>query len=300
MQHTEPFIILIDKPTGISSHTCLQRVKRLLNVKKMGHTGSLDPLASGMLPICANRATKCADFLLTSDKMYLVGAQLGATTTTGDAEGERLTQQSVPHYADEEILNTLELFIGSSTQVPPMYSALKHQGQPLYRLARKGIHVERQPRSIHIYDIQLQAYDPASQTLVLRVHCSKGTYIRTLIEDIGKQLGCGAFVATLRREAVGAFTPDRMISVQDLEIYIQKQRLDNAAPFIVSLSEVFHSYPVIELSEAEFVDLQHGRPYKGLVSSHIHNTYALYHQERCVGVLQVDSMEQCRITLLQL
>lgn len=283
------FILLIDKPAGISSHACLQRAKRLLGIKKIGHTGSLDPLASGMLPMCVNHATKCADLMLTSDKMYFVTAQLGATTTTGDAEGDILTQQPVPTYPHEKILTTLESFLGASTQIPPMYSALKHQGQPLYRLARKGLQVDRQPRCIQIYELRLRNYDPQSQTLSLSVRCSKGTYIRTLVEDIGQKLGCGAFVATLRREGVGKFTADRMICLENLEVYLQTHPVSEQAPFVVALSEVFQSYPVIELTETELAEIRFGRL---CVLGASEGIYALHVQKQCIGILRTHNKKQ--------
>lgn len=211
----EPYIILIDKPLGISSNVCLQRTKRMLRAKKAGHTGSLDPLASGMLPICLNRATKFADFLLATDKTYQVTAKLGITTTTGDAEGEVTAHLPVPAFTREQLLAVLSEFQGEITQIPPMYSALKHQGQPLYRYARKGMEIDRQPRHISIHDLNLLSY--TDDEFSCEVTCTKGTYIRTLIEDIGKRLGCGAHVIMLRRISVGLFNAKQMITLEQLE-----------------------------------------------------------------------------------
>jgi tRNA pseudouridine55 synthase len=211
----DPYIILIDKPLGISSNVCLQRTKRLLKAKKAGHTGSLDPLASGMLPICLNRATKFADFLLATDKTYQVTAKLGITTTTGDAEGEILSSLPVPTLTRDQLLAVLTEFKGDITQIPPMYSALKHQGQPLYRYARKGIDIERQPCLVTINRLELQSF--TDDEFTCEVACSKGTYIRTLIEDIGIRIGCGAHVISLRRSRVGIFKAEQMITLEQLE-----------------------------------------------------------------------------------
>jgi tRNA pseudouridine55 synthase len=196
-------ILLLDKPLGMSSNAALQRAKGLYKARKAGHTGSLDPLASGVLPICFGEATKVSAFLLSSDKRYRTVAQLGQISSTGDMEGEILETKPVPALDSAAIEAVLEQFRGPIEQIPPMHSALKHEGTPLYKLARQGISIERKVRHVTIYE--LTVVESSETTLTLDVLCSKGTYIRTLVEDIGNALGCGAFVAELRRTEVSPF-----------------------------------------------------------------------------------------------
>jgi tRNA pseudouridine55 synthase len=196
-------ILLLDKRLGVSSNKALQEVRRLLNANKAGHTGSLDPLATGLLPLCFGEATKVSALMLDDDKRYAVTVQLGVMTDTGDAEGVVLETKPVPELSLEQINTCLQHFTGEIEQVPPMYSALKHNGKKLYELAREGIEVERKARRIHLYEIKLLAYTP--DTLSLEVFCSKGTYIRSLAEDIGHYLGCGGTVTALRRLQAGQF-----------------------------------------------------------------------------------------------
>lgn len=203
-------ILLLDKPIGITSNAALQSIKRLFGARKAGHTGSLDPLASGMLPICFGETTKFSQYLLDADKHYQVTAKLGICTTTGDAEGDIITQRDPGHITEQALAEVLANFRGEVDQVPSMYSALKYQGQPLYKLARQGITVEREPRKVKIYELILQGR--TQDALTLKVHCSKGTYVRTLVEDIGQALNCGAHVTALRRFGVGHYNAARMIS----------------------------------------------------------------------------------------
>lgn len=210
-------ILIIDKPKGVSSNFALQKVKRIFNAKKAGHTGSLDPLATGVLPICFGKATKLADKFLNSDKKYITKAQLGIATETGDTEGEIVATKEVELPSDEEINDIIQEFQGEQDQIPSMYSALKHNGEPLYKLARKGITVPREPRKITIHEIAVLDIDRENNTLDLMVSCSKGTYIRTLVEDIGNRLGCGAHVAELRRTQAGEFKLSQAYTVEDLE-----------------------------------------------------------------------------------
>ena len=207
-------LILLDKPTGVSSNNALQQVRRLYRAQKAGHTGALDPLASGMLPICFGESTRLAGLLLNANKAYTTTATLGARSTTGDSEGELLEQKAVPTYSDAQIEAVLSHFRGQISQVPPMYSALKHQGQALYKLARQGQEVERKPRTITIHQLRLAGRDQS--TLQLSVECSKGTYIRTLVEDIGQRLGCGAYVSALRRTWVEGFQALPMYTLDQL------------------------------------------------------------------------------------
>lgn len=216
-------ILLLDKSLQMTSNSALQKVKRLFGIKKAGHTGSLDPLATGMLPICFGEATKFSQFLLESDKYYRVIAHLGIKTTTGDAEGEIIQSRPVSAMSSERLENLFQQFIGEIQQIPPMYSAIKLNGQPLYALARKGINVERKPRIIKIHSLKL--IDLKETQFEMEVHCSKGTYIRTLIEDMGDQLGCGAFVSYLRRIAVSPYQNERMYSLDDLSHHLEKDSI---------------------------------------------------------------------------
>ena len=208
-------ILLLDKPLGLSSNHALQRVKRLYDARKAGHTGSLDPLADGMLPICLGDATKLSAFLLDADKYYWFRLKLGETTATGDAEGEVIRTRPVENIDASAIERVLANFRGEIEQLPPMYSALKHKGKRLYELAREGIEVEREPRRVSIHDLTLG--DLNLPEFELQVHCSKGTYVRTLAEDIGEALGCGAHVTGLRRTGVGPYTEYPMYSLETLE-----------------------------------------------------------------------------------
>jgi len=207
-------ILLLDKPLHLSSNQALQKVKHLFQAKKAGHTGSLDPLATGMLPLCFGKATKLAQGLLGVDKKYVVTAKLGEMTTTGDAEGDVIETKPVPAVTIEALQAVLMRFTGEIQQTPPMYSAVKMGGKPLYELARQGITVERQSRPVTIYVISLK--ELALPFVTLEVHCSKGTYIRTLVEDIGRALGCGAYVTALRRTVVGNFLEDSMLTLDQL------------------------------------------------------------------------------------
>ena len=208
-------ILLLDKPAGVTSNAALQTVKRLYAARKAGHTGSLDPLATGLLPLCFGEATKVSGFLLDADKDYQVTCQLGVRTTTGDAEGDILQERSTEGITAQQFTSMLDEFSGKIEQIPPMYSALKHKGERLYKLARQGIEVEREARQVTIYSLDLVHFE--APLVELRVRCSKGTYVRTLVEDIGERLGCGAHVAKLRRLGVGPFDSAGIIGMDQLE-----------------------------------------------------------------------------------
>jgi len=198
-------IFLLNKSKGISSNHALQRVKRFYNAKKAGHTGSLDPLATGLLPICFGKSTKLCQQLLESDKIYTVIGCLGATTITGDAEGDVQLIANAPTISLAQIEGILPQFLGPIKQIPPMYSALKKEGVPLYKLARQGIEIERPAREVTIHSIKLNAYNAQESHFDITVHCTKGTYIRTLVEDIGKALDSGAYVLELCRDKTGPY-----------------------------------------------------------------------------------------------
>jgi len=208
-------ILLLDKPAGLTSNAALQAVKKMYAARKAGHTGSLDPLATGLLPLCFGEATKLSGFLLDADKHYQVTCKFGEQTSTGDAEGEVIKQRPLDGLNEAQLLKVLEGFKGDIEQIPPMYSALKHKGERLYKLARQGVEVEREPRQVTIFELQLVSFD--SPTAELRIHCSKGTYVRTLVEDVGELLGCGAHVVGLRRNGVGPFDDANMIDMEGLE-----------------------------------------------------------------------------------
>jgi len=208
-------LLLLNKPSGLTSNQALQRVKRLLNARKAGHTGSLDPSATGMLPLCFGEATKVCAFLLDADKTYRVTARLGVTTDTGDADGSETGTAEVPELTSEQWQGLLDEFLGDSLQVPPMYSALKQGGERLYKLARKGETVERAPRPIRIDEIRL--LEIAGNRLVFRVLCSKGTYVRTLVEDVAVKAGTVAHTVHLHRETVAGFESADMLDLSGVE-----------------------------------------------------------------------------------
>ena len=250
-------ILLLDKPSGITSNDALQQVKRLYFARKAGHTGSLDPLASGVLPICMGEATKVSAFLLDADKYYRVRCQLGVRTSTGDAEGEVLETRAVAGCSPQQLEAVLEQFRGSIEQIPPMYSALKHQGQRLYKLARQGVEVERQPRSVQIYTLKLTGQ--GDDWIDIEVHCSKGTYVRTLVEDIGEKLGCGAHVSALRRTGVGPYDDSGLVSIAALE---QLKQNDPSAMdrLLLPIESALTQWPDVSLSSDAAFYLQQGQP----------------------------------------
>lgn len=219
--------MLLDKPRGITSNAALQKVKRLYQAAKAGHTGNLDPIATGLLPVCLGEATKFSQYLLDADKAYLATFRLGRTTTTGDAEGEILTESPVTT-GRKEAERVLRGFLGKISQVPPMYAAIKHQGRPLYAYARAGLEVARAARPVEIYDLRLEAF--RGEEMDVSVRCSKGTYIRVLAEDVGRALGCGAFMSALRRTAIGCFAVNEASTLDDLEAMSLEQRDSRLLP----------------------------------------------------------------------
>lgn len=241
-------VFLLDKPQGMSSNDILQKVKRIFQANKAGHTGALDPLATGMLPICLGEATKFSQFLLDSDKRYLVTAKLGERTDTSDAEGQIVETREVK-VAEADILANLEQFRGDILQVPTMFSALKHNGKPLYEYARAGITVEREARPITIFELNFIEYN--APFLTLEVHCSKGTYIRTLIDDLGEVLGCGAHVTMLRRTAVANYPIDKMMSYVDLQKLVENQPLVELDKHLLAMDTAVSSLAKINLTEQQ-------------------------------------------------
>ncbi|MDG4948585.1 tRNA pseudouridine(55) synthase TruB [Actinobacillus equuli subsp. equuli] len=238
-------VFLLDKPQGMSSNDILQKVKRLFQANKAGHTGALDPLATGMLPICLGEATKFSQFLLDSDKRYQVTAKLGERTDTSDAEGQVVEARAV-NVGEAEIIAALDQFRGDILQVPTMFSALKHNGKPLYEYARQGITVEREARPITIFELRFIEY--SAPYLTLEVHCSKGTYIRTLVDDLGEVLGCGAHVTVLRRLAVANYPIEAMMSYEDLQNLSENQPLEALDQHLLPLDTAVESLPKINLT----------------------------------------------------
>lgn len=241
-------VFLLDKPQGMSSNDILQKVKRIFQANKAGHTGALDPLATGMLPICLGEATKFSQFLLDSDKRYLVTAKLGERTDTSDAEGEIVETREV-NVTKSDILATLGQFRGDILQVPTMFSALKHNGKPLYEYARAGITIEREARPITIFELNFIEYN--APFLTLEVHCSKGTYIRTLIDDLGEVLDCGAHVTMLRRTSVANYPIDKMISYADLQKLAENQPLAELDCHLLPMDTAVSNLTKINLTEQQ-------------------------------------------------
>ncbi len=239
-------LLLLDKPSGLTSNAALQKVKRIYRAQKAGHTGNLDPLATGLLPICLGEATKFTAFLLDADKRYLTRARLGVRTTTGDAEGEVLERRPVPALDRKAVEAALERFRGPVEQIPPMHSAIKRDGRPLYELAREGVTVEREPRQVEIHSLELLGI--SGEELELEVYCSKGTYIRTLIEDIGEALGCGAHVSALRRTAAGPFRIEDAVLLQRLEELAGEGELEALDGLLLPLDRVLDGLPALRLA----------------------------------------------------
>ncbi len=249
-------ILLLDKSVGLSSNSALQKIKRLFNAKKAGHTGSLDPLASGLLPICLGEATKISGYLLNADKKYQAVCTLGVTTTTADSEGDILEQSEVPVLNSKLIEKVLNKFIGEIDQIPPMHSAIKQKGQPLYKLARQGIEVERAARRITIYSLVLSKIE--GDSLYLDVHCSKGTYIRTLSEDIGRELGCGAHLSGLRRTATGPFDLQQAHDFDSLEV-LANDGMEQLDQLLLPMDRALEHIPAVNLTENSAYYIKQGQ-----------------------------------------
>ena len=256
-------VILLDKPTGISSNDALQKVKRIYFAEKAGHTGALDPLATGMLPICLGEATKFSQFLLDSDKRYRVIAKLGERTNTSDSDGEVV--ETRPIDVDLAKLEAcIDTFRGVSDQIPSMFSALKYQGKPLYEYARAGIEVPRESRKITVYEIILHRFE--GDEVEMEVHSSKGTYIRTIVDDLGEMLGCGAHVTMLRRTAVAKYPYEKMVTLEQLDELLEQAHRDEVSPrelldpLLMPMDSAVEDLPEVNLN-AELTDLvQHGMP----------------------------------------
>ena len=250
-------ILLLDKAIGITSNTALQQIKRLFKARKAGHTGSLDPLASGLLPICLGEATKLSSFLLDSDKEYEGTCQFGTKTTTGDAEGEVISTRPVPDLSQERLQQVCDAFTGQIEQIPPMHSAIKKNGQPLYKLAHQGIEIEREAREVTIHELRILEIQESAFRFHLR--CSKGTYVRTLVEDIGEQIGCGAHLASLRRTAVGPFHLQDAVTEEALLGIAADQGMAGLDALLIPMDQALEKWPAVQLTENSAYYVQQGQ-----------------------------------------
>ncbi|WP_308665563.1 tRNA pseudouridine(55) synthase TruB [uncultured Aggregatibacter sp.] len=279
-------VFLLDKPQGMSSNDIMQKVKRIFQANKAGHTGALDPLATGMLPICLGEATKFSQFLLDADKRYLVTAKLGERTDTSDAEGQIVESRDV-NVKTPEILTALEQFRGNILQVPTMFSALKHNGKPLYEYARQGITVEREARPITIFELNFIEYN--APYLTLEVHCSKGTYIRTLVDDLGETLGCGAHVTMLRRTAVADYPTEKMLDWHALQSLAEQQDLSLLDALLLPMDTAVAKLPALTLNESQTQGIGFGQRIKFDNLNRLQGQVRLFsHENRFLGVAVID------------
>lgn len=284
-------IILLDKRLGVSSNKALQEVRRLFNANKAGHTGSLDPLATGLLPLCFGEATKVSALMLDDDKRYQVTVKLGVMTDTGDAEGQIIETRPVPPLSIEQIQACLEQFKGTQAQVPPMYSALKYNGKKLYELARDGITIERKVRDITIYELNLLEF--ISETLMLDVACSKGTYIRSLAEDIGHNLGCGGTVTTLRRTQAGQFHLHEAKTIEQLNAMTS----DELHATLQATDKPLEKLPAIHLLPEQAKAISYGQPIDFKTNEHRQNV-RLYAENVFLGLGEIGLND--KITIVRL
>ena len=279
-------VFLLDKPQGMSSNDIMQKVKRIFQANKAGHTGALDPLATGMLPICLGEATKFSQFLLDADKRYLVTAKLGERTDTSDAEGQIVETRDVK-VKTPEILTALEQFRGDILQVPTMFSALKYNGKPLYEYARQGITVEREARPITIFELNFIEYN--APYLTLEVHCSKGTYIRTLVDDLGEALGCGAHVTMLRRTAVADYPTEKMLDWHALQSLAEPQDLSLLDALLLPMDTAVAKLPALTLNESQTQGIGFGQRIKFDNLNRLQGQVRLFsHENRFLGVAVID------------
>ena len=274
-------ILVLDKPSGISANQALQRVKRVLRAAKAGHAGTLDPLATGVLPICLGEATKVSRFLLGADKQYRFTARLGVTTSSADADGEVQERRAVPELTESGVNAVLQRFAGRQTQVPPMHSAIKMNGTPLYKLARRGVEVERTPRQISIHDIQLLALRTKCDELDIEVACSKGTYVRTLAADIGDALGCGAHVTALRRVRAGDLGECDAVSMEQVSAAADDS--DRLAGLLLPMDRAVGRIPKLPLALGKADLMRQGQRIRALEPG-LAGFIALYCNDRFIGV----------------
>jgi len=274
-------IVVLDKEQGLSSNAALQQVKRLYEANKAGHTGSLDPLATGVLPLCLGEATKVSQFLLDSDKKYRARIKLGERTDSGDSAGVVIERSDDFSVSRKMIEQALQQFKGAIAQVPPMYSALKVNGVPLYKMARKGTVIERQPRQITIYSIELTSFEDSE--LEVEIACSKGTYIRTIADDLGQALGCGAHIVALRRTQAGVFTEQDCVSRQYLESEKEQAGLERIDQFLIPMDEAIGDLPIVVLPSVTAAFIKNGQP---VLVRHLPEggLVRLYEEEQFIGI----------------
>jgi tRNA pseudouridine55 synthase len=254
-------ILVLDKPMGISSNRALQCVKHLYNAAKAGHTGSLDPLATGVLPLCLGEATKFSQYLLDADKAYQSTFVLGMATDTGDAEGQVLEVRDASAITESDVVAALKQFEGEIEQTPSMFSAIKQNGQPLYKLARQGLEVERKPRLIVIEELQLRAFRGGDKPEIdIFMECSKGTYVRSLAEDLGRALGCGAFVSALRRTRSGPFSIEDSVAIDTLQALMDSGELPAIDALLLPADAALGGLPLVSLSESGGFYMRQGQP----------------------------------------
>ena len=254
-------ILLLDKPLGVSSNHALQSVKRLYEAAKAGHTGSLDPLATGVLPLCFGEATKFSQYLLDADKAYESTFVLGTVTDTGDAEGRVLEDKDASGVTESNVITALQAFEGDIEQIPSMFSAIKQGGQPLYKLARKGLEVERKPRSVVIKTLQLRAFRGGERPEAdIYLECSKGTYVRSLAEDLGRAIGCGAFVSALRRTRAGPFGIEDSMTLDALEALKGAGESGQLDTLLLPTDAALGALPLVRLSESSGFYMRQGQP----------------------------------------
>ena len=282
-------VVLLDKASGSSSNHVLQQVKSLFGANKAGHTGSLDPLASGLLPICLGQATKVAQFLLDADKRYFVRAKLGQVSSTGDSEGKIVNFGPTKGIDESSIKAILLQFIGDINQVPPMYSALKRNGTPLYKLARKGIEIERSSRPVTIHEINFLDLEEA--VLSLEVFCSKGTYIRTLVEDIGKSLGCGGHVVELRRTGFAHLDLSVSKTYEQLS-KLKAQNLESLDSVILSADEMLPNLESVYLDSEQTRDIRLGKKIQYIGFSASHKLKLFDHNKQFLGIGESNLMSE--------
>ncbi|MEO2279056.1 tRNA pseudouridine(55) synthase TruB [Pseudoalteromonas pernae] len=257
-------VLLLHKPQGISSNRALQQAKGIYYAQKAGHTGALDPLATGMLPICFGEATKFSQFLLDTDKTYVVRAKLGERTTTSDADGEVVETRDV-NVTKEQVEQHVAGFLGESDQYPSMYSALKYQGQPLYKYAREGIEVPRKCRRINVYSLTLDEFDEQANEIQMTAHVSKGTYIRTIVDDLGELLGCGAHVIMLHRSKVGHYPSEKMVTLDELQALLDDAKSKDLSPsevldaLLLPMDTAVQDLPSVEVDEEQAIAFAHGQ-----------------------------------------
>jgi len=273
---------LLDKPSGMTSNSALQCARRLFSAAKAGHTGTLDPLATGLLPLCFGEATKFSADLLEADKTYEADLLFGVTTDTGDAEGEVVERRPVA-FSPQALDQALAHFTGPISQIPPMYSALKRDGKPLYELARQGIEVERQPRDVTIHELQLLEF--SGDRCRLRVCCSKGTYIRTLAEDIGNRLGCGAHLTALRRTAVGALRIADAVTLDQLNTLAEEAR----GASLQAPDSLLQTLPAVRLDDESAQRFSHGNPVVTMKLGVVPGKCRVYDPTRLLGLGEIDA-----------